>query len=94
MSARRHIPETIRRIQRLCVSVFVLLPWVVAACPVCNTDTGRQVRAGIFDDHFLTTLLAVIAPFPILLLLVAGLHFVLPTRVGHKGHAEETAPNT
>jgi hypothetical protein len=48
------------------------------ACPVCDTGTGRQVRAGIFDDNFGRTLLAVAVPFPILLAVVAAIHFGWP----------------
>lgn len=43
------------------------------ACPVCNTETGAAVRAGIFDDRLLATALAVIAPFPALALVVLGI---------------------
>lgn len=48
------------------------------ACPICDTGTGRQVRAGIFDDNFGRTLLAVALPFPILLAVVAAIHFGWP----------------
>jgi hypothetical protein len=49
------------------------------ACPVCDTATGEAVRAGILDD-FALTLLATLAPFPILLAVVAGLHRGWPSR--------------
>jgi hypothetical protein len=49
-----------------------------AACPVCDTGTGQQVRAGILDDSFGRTLLAVVLPFPLLLAVVAGIHFGWP----------------
>ena len=42
---------------------------------MCDTGTGRQVRAGIFDDDFGQTLLAVALPFPVLLAVVAAIHF-------------------
>ena len=48
------------------------------ACPICNTGTGRQVRAGIFGDDFGRTLLAVALPFPVLLAVVAAIHFGWP----------------
>jgi len=44
------------------------------ACPVCNTGTGAAVRAGIFDGSFLATLASALAPFPVLLGIVAALH--------------------
>jgi hypothetical protein len=45
----------------------------VWACPVCDTETGALVRAGIFDGRFVPTLLAVAAPFPVLVAAVAWL---------------------
>ena len=36
------------------------------ACPVCDSLTGEQVRAALFDEHFLRTLLLVLLPFPVL----------------------------
>lgn len=44
-----------------------------AACPLCNGETAAAVRAGLFDDRFAATLLAVVAPFPLLLAIVAAL---------------------
>jgi hypothetical protein len=45
-----------------------------SACPLCDSETGREVRAGIFGDHFGRTLAGVLAPFPVFVLVVAGLH--------------------
>ena len=39
-----------------------------SACPVCDTETGNQVRAGIFCEGFGWNVLAVLAPVPVLLL--------------------------
>lgn len=36
------------------------------ACPFCNSPTGSEVRAGIFDGDFWATLLALSAPFALL----------------------------
>lgn len=44
----------------------------VTACPVCDTETGQQVRAEIFGQSFGRNLLAVIAPVPLLLLSAYG----------------------
>ena len=44
-------------------------------CPVCDTGAGDQVRAGILDENFGRTLLTVLLPFPILLGVVALIHF-------------------
>lgn len=45
------------------------------ACPVCNSETGGIVRAAIFNADFLPTLASTLAPFPVLLALVAALRF-------------------
>jgi hypothetical protein len=51
-----------------------LLPLIASACPICDTDTGRQVRAGKFDENFWITLAMVLAPFPVLLLVLLAMH--------------------
>jgi hypothetical protein len=55
-------------ISSLCASI-------AAACPICHTDLGQQVRSGIFGADFWTNLLLVLLPFPIFLLLAAALHY-------------------
>jgi hypothetical protein len=35
------------------------------ACPVCDRETGRLVRAGIFDSGFLANLLGIGVPFAV-----------------------------
>jgi hypothetical protein len=52
---------------------------VAVACPVCDASTGQQVRAGIFDGNFASTLVAVLVPFPIVLTCVAMIHFGWPS---------------
>jgi len=47
----------------------------VDACPLCDSDTGAQVRAGIFDEQFWPNVLRTLLPFPILLLLTALIYF-------------------
>jgi hypothetical protein len=57
----------------------------VAACPFCDSETGRQVRAGIFNDHFGYNLFLTVLPFPIFLGIVAAIHFGLPFRAKNAG---------
>lgn len=62
---------------RTAIAVLVLalvtgLSSGVAACPVCNTETGAKVRALAFGPDFLRHLGATLAPAPILLAIVAG----------------------
>jgi hypothetical protein len=45
---------------------------------MCHTETGQQVRAGIFSDDFLTNLLATLAPFLVLAVIVVSLYFCFP----------------
>ncbi len=54
-----------------------LLPMAASACPLCNTETGQQVRAGIFGEDFWPTMLTVLSPFPVLLIVLAAMHFCL-----------------
>lgn len=58
-----------------------------AACPVCVSDTGARVRAGIAAD-FARDLLVTIAPFVVLALLVALIQqfFDDPDGVPADGH--------
>lgn len=68
-----------------------LLPLAVTACPICDTETGRQVRAGIFGDDFWSTLLVVVSPFPVLLLVIAAYHFGWLAPAHHSTAAAQTS---
>ncbi|MGV3771744.1 MAG: hypothetical protein ACO1QB_02510 [Verrucomicrobiales bacterium] len=46
---------------------YFAMAGTVEACPLCNTDTGKQVREGIFGEDFAPNLLAIVAPFPFML---------------------------
>jgi hypothetical protein len=51
---------------KLLIGVFLLgAPVTAAACTVCNSGTGKEVRAGIFND-FLMTSFQVLLPIPAL----------------------------
>lgn len=58
-------------------ATLLLAPTVAAACTVCDSELGQQVRAGIFTDNFWSTLLAIAAPFPVLLVGVAAVQYAL-----------------
>lgn len=45
------------------------------ACPLCHTETGQQVRAGILGPGFATNLLAILIPFAICLAVTALIYF-------------------
>ena len=61
---------------RSAAQVFCLmsLPSFMTACPLCHTQTGQQVRAGIFDGRFPIRLLLTAAPFPVLAGIVAVIY--------------------
>jgi hypothetical protein len=59
------------------ILALLALRAVANACPVCDSPTGKEVRAGIFDGRFALTWLEVIAPFPILGVILAALHWSL-----------------
>ena len=59
-------------------AVLVLPAPSAGACPVCDRETGREVRAGIFDEHFGFNLAATVLPFGVLLALTAAIHFGWP----------------
>jgi len=50
----------------------------VGACPVCDSDIGREVRAGIVDGDFARNVLATVLPFAVVLGGVAAFHFNWP----------------
>ena len=62
------------------VTFILLLATISSAfgCPVCNTEVGVAVRSGIFNASFLPTLFEVIAPFPVLGLILYTLNRYLP----------------
>lgn len=70
-----------------------LWPATLWACPLCESSTGEQVRAGIFSAEFASHLIALLLPFPVLVGIVALIYFGLPpwrkaapVRVESKAH--------
>ncbi len=56
----------------------LLWTWTAHACTVCDSATGKQLRAGLFNGHFAHTLLLVAAPMPVLVGAVFLLHATMP----------------
>ena len=82
------------RFRRLAAAVSVLLPsWTAHACTVCDSTTGKQLRAGLFDGHFGHTLLLVIAPVPVLVVAVLLIHFGLPGIAVEEGEPATGLPS-
>ena len=53
-------------------------PRYLLGCTVCDSSAADQVRAMIFGSDFWFTLASVAAPFPVLLIGIAAVHFGLP----------------
>ena len=47
------------------------------ACPYCETEIGRQVQAGIFNDQFWSNVTLTLLPLFVLLGIVALIYFDL-----------------
>ena len=48
------------------------------ACPLCKTGTGQQVREQIFNADFGKNLARTLAPFPVLIALIALVQHISP----------------
>jgi len=49
-----------------------------SACTVCDSETGQLIRGEIFGDEFWTTLVGVVAPFPVLVAVIAMYNYGVP----------------
>lgn len=61
----------------------LLMTALTLACTVCNSGGGKEVRAGILDDHLTVSLLATLLPFAVVALVTACIHFAPPRRSRH-----------
>ena len=77
---REDIPMPVSPRWRLVAALVLAWGPSASACPVCHTETGRQVRAKLFDEGFGSALVQTLAPFPVFVGIVAALHFGLPSR--------------
>lgn len=62
------------------VTLAALVSTGAAACPVCDSETGRQVRQGLVDGDFARNALAVVLPFVTVGGVVAAVHFGWPPK--------------
>ena len=78
-----------------CVVAVLVCASTASACPFCESETGQQVKAGIFNDHFWSNVLLTVLPFPILLAIVALIYFDVswPWKQAH-ARAEAAGPST
>ena len=80
---------------RRCLVLAVTLAMNAAsasACPVCDSATGKAVRAGIFGDDVGRNLLAVVLPFAAVAGVAAAVHYGLPTRGRGDGQPTDEHP--
>ena len=68
--------KLIRRAGGSVVAVLVCVS-TATACPYCETETGKQVQAGIFNDQFWSNVTLTLLPLFILLGIVALIYFDL-----------------
>gem|GEM_PF-3586447 len=66
-------------------------PTVADACPICASETGAEVRAGIFNEDFGWNLLVTVLPFPLMLGIAAALHFGCAPRERGEGDGVDGA---
>jgi len=57
----------------------LLMATAAHACPFCDTYTGRQVREGIWNEHFWSNVLLTTLPFPIFAAIITLLYFGVPS---------------
>lgn len=62
----------------LVVVLFLVCVSPAGSCPVCQSETGQRVRAGLFNDDFVSNLVQTLLPFPVLLGIIALIHFGVP----------------
>ena len=74
-----------------CLVVVLLMSATALSCPVCDTETGKDVRAGIFDEEFGRNAVLTLLPFPVLLAIVAMIHFGFPA-MGRPAPPQEARP--
>lgn len=48
------------------------------ACPYCDSEVGRRVSAGIFNSDFWANTFLTLLPIPVMVLIVALIHYGLP----------------
>jgi uncharacterized protein len=69
---------TTRIVMLLAAALLTFGPSDVSACPVCHSETGQQVRAGIFNEDFGRNVALTLLPFPLLFGIVAAIHHGWP----------------
>ena len=74
-----------------CVVAVLLSASSTLACPFCESETGQQVKAGIFNDQFWNNVTLTLLPLFILLGIVALIYFDL-SWLWRKAQREANSP--
>jgi hypothetical protein len=64
----------------------------IRACPVCGGETGKEVRAGLFDENFGFHVVATLLPFPVFLGIAACMYYGPPKRRPRANRGVERRP--
>lgn len=75
------MPRFIPRLISVCTACAVGIS-SAAACPYCESEVGKHVAAGIFNDNFWHNAALTLLPIPVLLMIVALIHFGFPEEGG------------
>ena len=71
------------------LATLLLVAAPATACPYCETEIGEAVSAGIFNDEFGVNVLLTLLPIPVLLGIVALIHFGPPVSTRANRHNKE-----
>lgn len=59
---------------RLVLVLNLAAPAAALACPLCDSERAKEVRAGLLDAHLGKNVAAAALPFAVLAALVVGVH--------------------
>jgi hypothetical protein len=59
----------------LLLMLMLMMAAPAAACPVCDRETGRRVRDGLFDEQLGLNVLATLLPFGVFLGVAAAIRY-------------------
>jgi hypothetical protein len=57
-----------------CALLAALIAQAARACPLCDSETAEETRAGIFNDQFFPNLFAALLPFLIVIGIALAIH--------------------
>ncbi len=79
-------PPTRSGLRRALIAALCAWATPAWACPLCRSEAGERVRAGLFGSEFGYNLFVTLLPFPIFLGIIAWIHFGIP-KAGRRGPA-------